>query len=225
MPRSTSSVRLLMVGISDNETRIAIDMIRGFGLSIQRADDIAAALELLRSVNFDLVMIDIGIDASEFAAQLREERMAVPILTCGQDAAAADSVARIGAGTRGYVPLPPEPDRIAGVILALCEEYRLFAAASPPSRRMASVDCGGQTGVESSATKDCTRAMVGRTVAAVERDLILATLQHCHGNRTHAADILGISIRTMRNKLRTLTAAGIFVPIGGRLAQQREAER
>lgn len=225
MQRSTSFVRLLMVGVSDNETQIAIDMIRGFGLSVHRADDIPAALKLLRSDTFDLVMIDIGIDAREFAAQLREERMAVPILACGQDPAAADSVARIGAGTRGYVPLPPERDRIAGVILALCEEYRSFAAVNPPTRRMTRVDRGSQTGIESSVTKDCTHAMVGRTVAAVERDLILATLQHCHGNRTHAADILGISIRTMRNKLRTLTAAGIFVPVGGRPAHQREVER
>jgi DNA-binding NtrC family response regulator len=44
--------------------------------------------------------------------------------------------------------------------------------------------------------------LVGRTVAEVERDLILNTLQHCLGNRTHAATILGISIRTLRNKLK-----------------------
>ena len=44
--------------------------------------------------------------------------------------------------------------------------------------------------------------MVGRTVADVERALILDTLQHTLGNRTHAATILGISIRTLRNKLR-----------------------
>jgi two-component system, response regulator FlrC len=44
--------------------------------------------------------------------------------------------------------------------------------------------------------------LVGRTVADVERDLILDTLQHCLGNRTHAANILGISIRTLRNKLK-----------------------
>lgn len=44
--------------------------------------------------------------------------------------------------------------------------------------------------------------MVGRTVASVEKELILDTLQHCLGNRTHAANILGISIRTLRNKLK-----------------------
>jgi DNA-binding NtrC family response regulator len=45
-------------------------------------------------------------------------------------------------------------------------------------------------------------ALVGRTVAHVERELILSTLDHCLGNRTHAANILGISIRTLRNKLK-----------------------
>jgi len=45
-------------------------------------------------------------------------------------------------------------------------------------------------------------APVGRTVAAMERELILNTLDHCLGNRTHAANILGISIRTLRNKLK-----------------------
>lgn len=43
---------------------------------------------------------------------------------------------------------------------------------------------------------------IGRTVADMERDLIIGTLDHCLGNRTHAATILGISIRTLRNKLR-----------------------
>ncbi len=45
-------------------------------------------------------------------------------------------------------------------------------------------------------------AFIGRTVASVEKELILDTLDHCLGNRTHAANILGISIRTLRNKLK-----------------------
>lgn len=60
-----------------------------------------------------------------------------------------------------------------------------------------------------------TRALVGRTVADVERDLILDTLDHCLGNRTHAAKILGISIRTLRNKLNEYTDAGMNVPEPG----------
>ena len=43
--------------------------------------------------------------------------------------------------------------------------------------------------------------LIGRSMADVEKDLIIGTLSHCLGNRTHAAKVLGISIRTLRNKL------------------------
>jgi DNA-binding NtrC family response regulator len=56
------------------------------------------------------------------------------------------------------------------------------------------------------------RGFVGRTVADVEQQLILDTLSHCFGNRTHAANILGISIRTLRNKLKEYSDAGVAVP-------------
>jgi DNA-binding NtrC family response regulator len=62
------------------------------------------------------------------------------------------------------------------------------------------------------ATAIATRGLVGRTVADVERDLILDTLDHCLGNRTHAANILGISIRTLRNKLREYSSSGLAIP-------------
>ncbi|HUN47916.1 MAG TPA: sigma-54 dependent transcriptional regulator [Stellaceae bacterium] len=58
-------------------------------------------------------------------------------------------------------------------------------------------------------------SLVGRTVADVERDLILETLNHCLGNRTHAANILGISIRTLRNKLQQYRQEGTSVPTPG----------
>ena len=64
-----------------------------------------------------------------------------------------------------------------------------------------------------------TAGLVGRTVADVERELIIETLHHCLGNRTHAATILGISIRTLRNKLKQYGESGFTVPTPG------EAER
>ncbi len=49
--------------------------------------------------------------------------------------------------------------------------------------------------------------LVGRTMESVEKELIINTLSHCIGNRTHAANILGISIRTLRNKLKEYEVA------------------
>ncbi len=54
--------------------------------------------------------------------------------------------------------------------------------------------------------------LVGRTMDDVERELILETLSHTLGNRTHAATILGISIRALRNKLRDYAQSGSSVP-------------
>jgi DNA-binding NtrC family response regulator len=59
------------------------------------------------------------------------------------------------------------------------------------------------------------QTLVGRTIADVEQHLILDTLDACLGNRTHAARILGISIRTLRNKLNEYMQAGIAVPEPG----------
>ena len=43
---------------------------------------------------------------------------------------------------------------------------------------------------------------IGTTVGQMEKELILRTLEHCGQNRTHAAKMLGISVRTLRNKLK-----------------------
>jgi DNA-binding NtrC family response regulator len=66
--------------------------------------------------------------------------------------------------------------------------------------------------VQSARMKDGGLGLVGRTVAEVEQNLILDTLDHCAGNRTHAAHILGISIRTLRNKLQIYRDQGLAVP-------------
>ncbi len=55
-------------------------------------------------------------------------------------------------------------------------------------------------------------SLVGQRMEDVERQLILETLNHTLGNRTHAATILGISIRALRNKLRDYAAHGVAVP-------------
>jgi DNA-binding NtrC family response regulator len=51
-------------------------------------------------------------------------------------------------------------------------------------------------------------------LAALEQMAILEALRRVHGNRTHAARLLGISLRTLRNKLRTLRLTGVLAPDG-----------
>ena len=57
------------------------------------------------------------------------------------------------------------------------------------------------------------RSMAGRlALQDVERDLFLETPSHTRGNRTTAAHLLGISVRTLRNKIVEYSAEGVCVP-------------
>jgi DNA-binding NtrC family response regulator len=77
------------------------------------------------------------------------------------------------------------------------------APAAPPAATPAAAPSAPATPVT---------ALVGRRVEEVERALILETLSHCLGNRTRAAEMLGISIRTLRNKLNEYRGLGLAVP-------------
>jgi DNA-binding NtrC family response regulator len=55
--------------------------------------------------------------------------------------------------------------------------------------------------------------LIGSTVGEIERELVLQTLARCDGNRTRAARVLGVSVRTLRNKIRQYSADGIDVPV------------
>ena len=88
----------------------------------------------------------------------------------------------------------------------------------PESLRIENSSAGtkGRNSLDNGKTTD----LVGKTVADVERGLIIDTLDHCLGNRTHAANILGISIRTLRNKLKLYSENGFDVPNPGETGHQ-----
>lgn len=174
---------MLLVGSPGTEFRLAADMAREAGVEVRMADTPADALAFLRAGQAWLVMIDVETDVPGFMADLRAEGRAVPVLACGIDAPAAAAVAAIRAGARDYVPLPPERELIAAAIAS----------------------------VDASAFVPEVETLVGRTMDDVERALILQTLARCRGNRTGASAILGISVRTMRNKLKSFVEAGIPV--------------
>ena len=110
--------------------------------------------------------------------------------------------------------IPPLRERPADIGELATHFIKKYSEANGLAVRPLSVDARG-TGIAEQAAmaaEQVTRSLVGRTVAEVERDLILETLKHCLGNRTHAANILGISIRTLRNKLNEYSADGAPIP-------------
>ncbi len=181
-------MRLLTIG---TQLTAAVQIAADRGASATHADRIDAAMAMLRSgTGADLVMVDIAIDIRDLVTRLDAECIHVPVVACGTRNDAPAAIAAIRAGAREYIPLPPDPQMIGAILAAVADDtcelvYRDEGIAN---------------------------RIVGRTVADVERDLILETLRHCLGNRTHAANLLGISVRTLRNKLTVYAADGVRVP-------------
>lgn len=130
-----------------------------------------------------------------------ENTMHRAILMAAQDEIEADAIFLQDGGFSTSAPAAPASSApsMGGVSSA-------EAAAPQASSTETTPTVQNQGGVE---------GMIGRTIADVERDMILNTLDHCLGNRTHAANILGISIRTLRNKLNQYKDEGINVPAAG----------
>ena len=65
---------------------------------------------------------------------------------------------------------------------------------------------------------------VGMTVHEMERRLIMKTLESCQGNRTEAAGMLGVSTRTLRNKLHEYGEMKAFKETADGPEHQQEEE-
>ena len=115
----------------------------------------------------------------------------------------------------GLVSLLSLSGALLPVLMAQGDEIGADAILTPDGDRLDLAKSTPAVAHATLAAEQVTRALVGRTVADVERDLILETLKHCLGNRTHAANILGISIRTLRNKLNEYADEGQPIPPPG----------
>ena len=61
----------------------------------------------------------------------------------------------------------------------------------------------------------CVAKLVGHKLARIEREFILQTLRSHQGNRTRTADRLGISVRSLRDRIRSYRRYGESVPEPG----------
>jgi two-component system response regulator FlrC len=87
-------------------------------------------------------------------------------------------------------------------VLALGDEVRLQdLVLSDQVTHQPSVTLEGPRSGSESMLEDPFRLRAGLTVQEMERKLIEVTLAETNGNRTRAAEFLGISLRTLRNKL------------------------
>jgi len=202
-PASESIMRLLIVANPNSPLTAAAKMAKDKGATVYHAESCEQATAALWSGHSaDLLLVEVGINIRNMVRQLDAQPIHVPIVACGTGNDIRAAVAAIHAGAMEYISLLPDPEIIAVMLAAVAESTCGLIDGDDAVVLMVKVaEHVKPSGV-----------MVRRTVADVERDLILETLEYCLGNRTHAALNLGISIRTLRNKLHDYAAKGIPVP-------------
>ncbi len=147
------------------------------------------------------------IELAQYFVKKYAEANGVPVRPLSSEARRALTVNRWPANVREL-----ENTLHRAVLLAQGDEIGIDGILTPEGTRLDQARGPAAVMHATLAAEQVTRNLVGRTVAEVERDLILETLKHCLGNRTHAANILGISIRTLRNKLNEYAIDGTPIP-------------
>jgi two-component system, response regulator FlrC len=125
-------MRLLIIGSLHGQigaaSRIAIQR----GAKVIQADGITQGLDVMRSgQGADLVMVDVANDIASLIANMKAERITLPVVACGVETSSEAAVAAIKAGAKEYVPLPPDADLIAAVLEAVAADQDALIYEDP----------------------------------------------------------------------------------------------
>src|SRR5581483_4981625 len=110
-------MRLLILGPLEGYISTAGKIAMARGATVAHVDDIEHGLSALRSgQGADLLMMDVKLDIARMIESLKQERIFVPIVSCGIGNYADAAVRAIKAGSKEYIPLPPDAELIAAVL-------------------------------------------------------------------------------------------------------------
>src|SRR3954449_3047746 len=118
-------MRLLIVGTLRGQLTLATKLAMEQGATVTHADGAEMALRVLRSGrSADLLMVEVAVDMRDLITRMEAEHITVPVVACGTSTDARAAVAAIHAGSKEYIPLPPDPEMIAAVLAAVANDAR-----------------------------------------------------------------------------------------------------
>ena len=179
--------RPLALVVDDEEAirEFLAEFLGGTGFGVDCASSGEEAVEKIRSETYDLVLTDIrlpGLDGMKVleAARSCSPEIAVIVITGFGTVSGAVEAMKLGADD--YLSKPFSAEAVDVVVHKALELQRLRGSHSAPEQLPRPPQAGTSLG-------------------DIERETILRTLEFCGGNRTLAAKTLGITPRTLRNKL------------------------
>ena len=99
------------------------------GAKVAHVDTIEQATGALRAGRgADLLMVDARLDIAALIAANEAEHIVVPVVAAGVGIDPTMAAKAIRAGAREYISLPPDPELIAAVLAAVCDDERPLIA-------------------------------------------------------------------------------------------------
>ena len=172
------------------------------GHRVLSADNVVETLQVLARERVDLVIYDDGMPGmtgSEVLTLLQRERHAAPVIVLTNCASIEQAVTAMKAGAVDFIPKPVNPQQLQLAVERALDFARLQRANETPRRQLTAIgstDHGGAAPIPPGAV-----VLTSLNIDEAERALILRALEVTKNNRTRTAQLLGISVRTLRNKL------------------------
>lgn len=191
----------LRVCIVDDEARLRELLVGEIGAMGHAATGFAKAEDAWRALQgdaFDVAILDLnlpGMSGMELFGRIREKGLNVAVVVLTGFGSLETAVQSLRWQADDYLTKPCSLDNVEAVLSRL-------AAKRDAARGGADAE-GGQTSVGGAGQQT-------PTLEAVERQQILAALARHQGNKPSAAEELGISLRTLYNKLNTYKLQGFM---------------
>jgi DNA-binding NtrC family response regulator len=172
------------------------------GHRVLSADNVVQTLQVLARELVDLIIYDDGMPgmtALEFLTLLQRERHTVPVIVLTNCASIEQAVTAMKAGAIDFIPKPVNAPQLQLAVERALDFARLQRAHETPRRQVTAIgstDHGPAAPIPPGAV-----VLTSLNIDEAERALILRALEVTKNNRTRTAQLLGISVRTLRNKL------------------------
>lgn len=173
------------------------------GHRVFSADNVVETLQVLARELVDLIIYDDatpGLTELEFLTLLQRERYDVPVIVLTDCASIEHAVTAMKAGAIDYIPKPVNPEQVHLAVDHALDFARRQRANETPRGQLTAIGTSGH-GAAPPPIPPGAVVLTSLNIDEAERALILRALEVAKNNRTRTAQLLGISVRTLRNKL------------------------
>gem|GEM_PF-2767415 len=189
--------RALLVDSDEQCLRILTRLATFHGFTSYVARNLQEGTRLAESQTPDIAFVDIHLpdgDGSPLIATLAAKPELLVVATSSAHSVEA-AVRAVRQGAYEYLTKPFDEYRLRNLFNRALQQIKPASVHARRERSAARWESGETTQDES------LQIQVGTSISDAERRLILATLRYCGGNKPRAATMLGVSLKTLYNRL------------------------